>query len=288
MPIGRRRSSAICPSSPAARASSAKPRSSSTGSPRSASAAPQTPAPLSGSRRPSTCSCTRPIASNSRRCGPRRPSSSAMPISTGVRGSPYLVHRVPEAGDEPPAPPGSPAPPRSASASQPASSVGRSPSVPLEDVVQVACRSPRSRRGTASRRRAARRPARPAASPAPTGRSSRAAIAVGVKPWSASATSTASKTRVSDGVGRRMRDQPEGELAEADLAHEVGGEVLAQQPDLVGGRGAERGREGQVRRRRSRGRSSPAGSASQRRISVAVLVEGRAAAAGSPPRWPRR
>ena len=32
---------------------------------------------------------------------------------------------------------------------------------------------------------------------------SRAAIAVGVKPWSASATSTASKTRVSAGVGRR-------------------------------------------------------------------------------------
>ena len=31
----------------------------------------------------------------------------------------------------------------------------------------------------------------------------RAAIAVGVKPWSASATSTASNTRVSDGVGRR-------------------------------------------------------------------------------------
>ena len=50
MPIGRRRSSAIWPSSPAARASRAKPRSSSTGRPRSASAAPQTPAPLSGSR----------------------------------------------------------------------------------------------------------------------------------------------------------------------------------------------------------------------------------------------
>src|SRR5205814_6743741 len=31
----------------------------------------------------------------------------------------------------------------------------------------------------------------------------RAAIAVGVNPWSASATSTASNTRVSDGVGRR-------------------------------------------------------------------------------------
>ena len=64
------------------------------------------PAPLSGSRRPSTCSCTRPIASNSRRCGPRSPSSSAMPISTGVRGSPYLVHRVAEAGHEPPRRPG--------------------------------------------------------------------------------------------------------------------------------------------------------------------------------------
>ena len=48
MPIGRRRSSAIWPSSPAARASRANPRSSSTGSPRSARAAPQTPAPLSG------------------------------------------------------------------------------------------------------------------------------------------------------------------------------------------------------------------------------------------------
>ena len=76
--IGRRRSSASWPSRPAARASSAKPRSMSTGSPRSASAAPQTPAPLSGSVRPSTCGCTRPIASKSRRCGPRRPSSSAI------------------------------------------------------------------------------------------------------------------------------------------------------------------------------------------------------------------
>ena len=59
-------------------------------------------------------------------------------------------------------------------------------------------------------------------------------MAVGVKPWSASATSTASKTR--DLAGRRPahRDQPERQLAEPDLAHQVGGEVLAQQPDLVG------------------------------------------------------
>ena len=39
------------------------------------------------------------------------------------------------------------------------------------------------------------------------------------------------------GLRRRrpaQRDQPERQLAEADLAHQVGGEVLAEQPDLVG------------------------------------------------------
>src|SRR5208283_213491 len=45
-----------------------------------------------------------------------------------------------------------------------------------------------------------------------------------------------------------QRDQPEGELSEADLAHQVRRQVLAEQPDLVGGRGAERGGEGQTRR----------------------------------------
>ena len=121
---------------PAARASSANPRSSSTGRPRSASAAPQTPAPLSGSRRPSTCSCTRPIASNSRRCGPRSPSSSAMPMSTGVRGSSTLCTGWPRPGTYLPAS-------RvrrtasSATASQPASSVGSLARASLEHRVQV-------------------------------------------------------------------------------------------------------------------------------------------------------
>ena len=41
-------------------------------------------------RRPSTCSWVRPIASKRRRCGPRSPSSSAIAIRTGVRGSPCL------------------------------------------------------------------------------------------------------------------------------------------------------------------------------------------------------
>ena len=46
------------------------------------------------------------------------------------------------------------------------------------------------------------------------------------------------------GLRRRRpahRHQPERQLTEPDLAHQVGGQVLAEQPDLVGGRGAERG-----------------------------------------------
>ena len=128
MPSGRRRSSARCPSSPAARASSAKPRSSSTGRPRSARAAPHTPAPLSGRVRPSTCGWTRPIASNSRRCGPRSPSSSAM--RDQHRGSRvlHLVHGVAEPGHELASAARRGARPRpAATASQPASSVGVSP-----------------------------------------------------------------------------------------------------------------------------------------------------------------
>ena len=73
-----------------------------------------------------------------------------------------------------------------------------------------------------------------------------------------------------------MRDQPEGQLAEADLAHEVGGQVLAQQPDLVGRRRAQRRREatvgvgsGHADASSSRGRGQPAAQL------VAVLVQGR-------------
>src|SRR5437870_4890148 len=49
MPSGCSISSARCPSRPAVRASSARPRSSAAGNPRSARAAPSTPAPLIGS-----------------------------------------------------------------------------------------------------------------------------------------------------------------------------------------------------------------------------------------------
>ena len=55
--------------------------------------------------------------------------------------------------------------------------------------------------------------------------------------------------RLEDPDLRRRRPpqghQPEGQLAEPDLAHEVGREVLAEQPDLVGVGGAERGRQPQ-------------------------------------------
>ena len=201
MPMGRRRSSAIWPSSPAARASRANPRSSSTGSPRSARAAPQTPAPLSGSRRPSTCSCVRPIASNSRRCGPRRPSSSAIRMSTGVRGSWTLCTGWPRPGTYLPASRVRRTASR-ATASQPASSVGVS-----STSSRAACR--KAPQSSVTPRKREPPPSRPAAS-APCSESGaeryvrRAAIAVGVKPWSASATSTASKTRTSSRVGRRI------------------------------------------------------------------------------------
>ena len=101
MPIGRRRSSASWPSSPAARASSAKPRSSSTGSPRSASAAPHTPAPFSGSR-----------AAEHLLVHPadRLEQPQVRPAQALLVGDPRsdrgprvldLVHRVAETGDEP-------------------------------------------------------------------------------------------------------------------------------------------------------------------------------------------
>ena len=98
---GRRRSSASWPSRPAARASSAKPRSMSTGRPRSASAAPHTPAPLSGSggRAPAGA----PGRSPRRAAGAVRadPPPRRSRAARGVRGSVHLVHGVAEAGDVP-------------------------------------------------------------------------------------------------------------------------------------------------------------------------------------------
>jgi hypothetical protein len=43
-----------------------------------------------------------------------------------------------------------------------------------------------------------------------------------------------------------QRDQPERELAEADVAHQVLGEVLPEEPDLVLGRRPQRRREAQL------------------------------------------
>jgi hypothetical protein len=44
------------------------------------------------------------------------------------------------------------------------------------------------------------------------------------------------------GLGRSrstQRNEPEGQLAEPDLAHQIGREVLTEQMDLVGGRRTE-------------------------------------------------
>ena len=240
MPIGRRCSSAICPSSPAARASRAKPRSSSTGRPRSASAAPQTPAPLSGSLRPSTCSCTRPMASNSRRCGPRSPSSSAISISTGVRGSVTLCTGCPSPGTKRP----SARVRRTAVQRQrvPAGLVGgqrgRRGLLPLQHLVQVtpAVLGDPEEPGPAAEQPGGQRPlqrVRGRQVGQPRGDRGRGEPVVGQRHQHG---------LEHPGLRRRrpaQRDQPEGELSEADLAHQVGRQVLAEQPDLVGGRGAE-------------------------------------------------
>ena len=52
-----------------------------------------------------------------------------------------------------------------------------------------------------------------------------------MKPWSASAASTASKTRSLARGRPALRGQPERQLAEPDLAHDVVGEVLPEQGD---------------------------------------------------------
>ena len=76
--------------------------------------------------------------------------------------------------------------------------------------------------------------------------------------------------------GPAHRHQPERQLAEADLAHQVGRQVLAEQPDLVGGRGAERGRE---LSRSGRHGSPPARRGSRRRARRARAAAGRSAPA---------
>ena len=74
----------------------------------------------------------------------------------------------------------------------------------------------------------------------------REAIAVGVKPWSARATSTASNIVVLLG-GPALGDQPVGRLAERDLTDQLTGEVVSEEEDVIGVGRTEAGAE---RRRR--------------------------------------
>ena len=243
MPTGRRCSSAICPSSPAARASRAKPRSSSTGRPRSASAAPQTPAPLSGSLRREHL-LVHPAD------GLEQPQvRAAQPLLPGDldqhrrAGIGHLVHRVPEAGHEPPGGPGLPH--RRQRHRVPAlvgQKAAHRPSV-LQHVVQVAAAvlgDPQEPGPTAEQPGGQRPLQRVWGGQVgePGGDRGRGEPVVGQRHQHG---------LEHPGLGRGgppQRDQPEGELAEADLAHQVRGQVLAEQPDLVGRRGAERGGEG--------------------------------------------
>ena len=211
-----------------------------------------------------------------------------MPISTGVRGSPCLVHRVPEPGHEAA---GVALVRRTASRASgvPACVVGPGRSSPRSTT--TACRNAAAVLGDAEEARpAAEQPGGERALQRvgrgqvgqPGGDRGRGEAVVGQR----------DEHRLEDPglAGRRapLRDQPEGQLAEADLAHQVGGEVLAEQRDLVGAGGAERRREG----RHPSGSSSVVAVTGRRRRAsaragepapdlVAVLVEARAAAAGS-------
>ena len=146
----------------------------------------------------------------------------------------HLVDRVAQPGDEP-------ALPRvrrtaaSASASHPASSVGRSPSCSVEYGVQVAAavlghaEEPRPAPEQPGGHRALQRVGR--GEVGEPGRDRRRGEAV---------VGQRDQHRLEHprlaGVGRRSVDQPERQLAEPDLAHQVAGETLPQQADLLGRR----------------------------------------------------
>src|SRR5579883_1836881 len=141
------------------------------------------------------------MASNKRRCGPRSPSCSASSMITAVRGSVLLWTGWPSPGTKRPAARCS-ATARRASASH-CSSVEGSASETLAS-------TPARKRAVSSvtPRKRDPPPSRPAAiapwkASGALYRVRRAAIAVGVKPWSASETSTASNMRTCCGVGRR-------------------------------------------------------------------------------------
>ena len=272
---GWRSSSASCPISPAVRASSANPRSSGSGSPRSASAAPHTPAPLSGSVLPSTCGCTRPIAANSARCGPNRPSSRAICIRRGVRGSPSLCTWWPRPGTNRPAArcAGTVC---SASASQPASSVGSS------HRAQHLVQEPAGVLGDAEEPRA------PAEQPG----GQRALDRVGRRQVGQPRDDRGRGEPVVGqrrehrlehphlaGLGPALRGQPERQLAEPDLAHHVAGQVVAEQGDRVAG-STRPARSGTRRSDRARSRR-PATCRSSGAVLVQLGRRQRVAAPGS-------
>ena len=172
-----------------------------------------------------------------------------------------LVHVVAEAGDEPP---GLPLRRTIVERHASYSRVGGRLSPPLERVGQerAAVLADAEEPGAATEQAGRQRPLHGVGRGQP---GHRAAIAVGVKPWSASATSTASKTRVSPGPAA-LGDEAVGQLAEADPADQVGGEVLAEQRDAR--RGLVAPRAGLVGRRSVTGRRVEPG-----RSSGAVLVE---------------
>lgn len=233
---GCRSSSASCPISPAARASRAKPRSSSSGSPRSARAAPQTPAPFNGRVRPSTCGWTRPIAVKRARCGPRRPSSAARASSRGCAGRRPCARggRAPgRTGRSPAGPVRSPAPPRPSRLS----SVGSPPSRP----VSTSCRKYAVLGDAEEAGAAAEEPGREGA----LHRVGRGEVG---QPGHHRG---GGEAVVGEGGEHGLEDaglaggrpplggQPEGQFAESDLAHDLAGQVVAEQSDRLAGGGAE-------------------------------------------------
>ena len=239
--IGVRISSASCPRRPAHRASRTTPRSSSCGMSRSARTAPQAPAPLSGRGLPSTWGATRPTGLE------QRQSRSVRAVVAGeLEQAPGRVgHRSCVGGGRGR---GRTRRQRGAAgwrwwrpASQPASSAGRLPRRSLSASLRnrpVSSLTPRNRDPPPSRP-AARAPWMASGA---LSQVSRAAMAVGVNPWSARATRTASNMRGLAGRGLAQGDQPVGEVAEADLADEVVGQVLAHQADGFDGRDSERRR----------------------------------------------
>ena len=272
MPIGRRRSSAIWPSSPAARASRANPRSSSTGSPRSARAAPQTPAPLRGSRAPEHLL----VGAADRLEQPQVRAAQALllgdPDEHGGPGVLDLVHRVAETRDVPAGLA------RAAYGVEgdrvPAGVVGGRLVDVVEGRVQVGAavlgdaEEARPAAQQAGGERALQRVGRGEVREAGGDRGRREAV-VGQRDQDGLEDADLLRRRTTH------RHQPEGQLAEADLAHQVGGQVLAEQPDLVGGGGAERGRELQGRS----WSSPPARRGSRRRARRERAAAGRSAPA---------